>query len=57
MNGLGAPWVAQSAKHLTLGFGSGQDFLGCGIEPYVRLLAQQGVCLQILSLCPYPHSL
>ena len=31
--------MAQSVKHLTLGFGSGHDLMVCGIEPHVRLCA------------------
>ena len=29
--------MTQSVKHLTLGFGSGHDLVGCGIEAHVRL--------------------
>ena len=32
---LGGAWVAQSVKHLSLGFGSGHDFTVRGIEPHV----------------------
>ena len=45
-------WMAESVEHLTLGLDSGHDLMGCKTEPHVRLLAQQGVCLKILSLCP-----
>lgn len=32
--------------------GSGHEIRGHEMEPHVGLLTQQGVCLQILSLCP-----
>ena len=32
-------WVAQSAEHLTLDFGSGHDLTVRGIEPHVKLYA------------------
>ena len=32
-------WVAQSAKGLTLDFGSGHDIMVHGTEPYIRLCA------------------
>ena len=32
-------WVAQSGKHLTLGFSSGHDLVVCGFEPYIGLHA------------------
>lgn len=41
--------MAQSVECLTLGFGLGHYLLGHGIEPCLRLRAQQGVCLKILS--------
>ena len=28
-----SPWVAQSVKRLALGFGSGHDLMGGGVEP------------------------
>ena len=31
--------MAQSLKHLTLGFGSGQKLMVCGFEPHVGLCA------------------
>ena len=52
-------WVAQSVKHLTLGFSSGHDLRvmisgswsqGGEIEPWVRLCAQRGVCSLSFSL-------
>lgn len=43
-------WVAQSVKHLTIGFGSDCDFMCRGISPHVRLGAQWGMFLKILSL-------
>ena len=33
----GGAWVAQSVKHLTLGFGSGHDLTVCEFESSVRL--------------------
>jgi len=42
--------VAQSVKQPTLDFGSGHDLPGPEIEPIVRLYAQCGVCLMIVSL-------
>ena len=35
----GGPWVAQSVKHPTLGFGSGHDLRVCGFEPCAWLCA------------------
>ena len=32
-------WVAQSVKHLTLGFGSGHDLMIRGFEPHIRICA------------------
>ena len=32
-------WVAQSVKHLTLGFSSGNDLTVCGFEPHEGLCA------------------
>uniref|UniRef100_A0A8C7EJB2 Uncharacterized protein n=1 Tax=Neovison vison TaxID=452646 RepID=A0A8C7EJB2_NEOVI len=52
----GGTWVVQSIGHLTLGFSSGCDFMGCGIESHTGLCSQWGVSLKILSLCPFPHS-
>ena len=31
-------WVAQLVKHPTLGFGPGDDLIGCGIKPDVGSL-------------------
>ena len=49
-------WVAKLVERLTFGFGSGHNLMGCGIEPSVRLHAQQGVYLKILFLC-FPSQL
>ena len=49
-------WVAQLVNHWTLGFRSGCDLMGHGMEPHIRLHAQWGVYLKILSLCPSPYS-
>ena len=54
-------WVAQSVKHLTLGFVSGHDLTVCGIKPCVGLCADSmdpawdflSPSLS-LSLCPFP---
>ena len=32
-------WVAQSVKHLTLGFSSGHDLAVCEFEPHIGLSA------------------
>ena len=32
-------WVAQSVKHLTLGFSSGHDLMDCEFEPHIGLCA------------------
>ena len=32
-------WVAQSVKHLTLGFRSGQDLMVHEFKPYLRICA------------------
>ena len=45
-------WVAQSAEHLTLGFGSGHDLLIHGIEPCIRLCANS-MEPALDSLCPF----
>ena len=34
---VGARWVAQSVKHLTLGFSSGHDLMVGGFEPHIGL--------------------
>jgi len=44
--------VAQSVEPPTLGFGSGHDLMGHEIKPGIRLHAQSGVCLKILSFYP-----
>ena len=50
-------WVAQSVKHLTLGFGSGHDLTVCGFEPHVGLCADSMSLPAILSpLFLYPSS-
>ena len=56
-------WVAQSVKHLTLGFGSGHDLMVHEFEPHIRLCvdsSEPGACFGFcvsLSLCPSPtHS-
>ena len=41
--------MAQSAKHLVLDFGSGHDFMVCGIEPHVRLSADSADAWDALS--------
>jgi len=46
---------AQSIKHLTLGFSSGHDLIGPGIEPYTGLHAQRGVCLKDSLPLPLPQ--
>ena len=46
---LRGPWVAQSVEHLP----SAVMISGSWMEPYVRLSAQQGVCLSP-SLCLSP---
>ena len=45
--------MAQSDKHLTLGFGSGHDPTVLGIEPRVQLRADLGVA-RSLSLSATP---
>ena len=50
-------WVAQSVKHLTLGFGSGHDLMVCGFEPRVGLCvdsSEPAWDYLLLSLCPSP---
>ena len=53
-------WVARSFKHLTLGFGSGQDLTVHEFEPYLGLCANSAepawgsLSLSLLSL-PLPH--
>lgn len=42
-------WVAQLVEHPTLDLGSGHALMGGGIEPSIRLHAQWGLCLKILS--------
>lgn len=37
-----------------LGFGSGHDLIGCGMEPHVRFLTPGECARQILSLPPAP---
>ena len=50
-------WAAQLVKHLTLDSGSGHD-LPVLIKTQIRLWAQQGVCLRILSpSAPPTHAL
>ena len=50
--------MAQLVEQMTLGFSSGHDLIGGGIEPCVSLHAQWGVCWEILSLCaPFLHFL
>ena len=49
-------WVAQELRYLTLGFDSGHDLMGRGIEPHVRLGAQQEIGLKIFSPCSRPHT-
>ena len=40
------PWVAQSVKHLTLGFGSGHNFTARGMKsPHNALQRQYRDCL------------
>ena len=51
------PWVAQSVKCPTLGFGSGPNLMGCEILLHVGLCANLGVSLKILSLRSPPYSL
>ena len=51
--------VAQSVKHPTLGFGSGDDLMVRGIKPHVRPHADSAEpawdSLPLpLSLCPFP---
>ena len=36
---LGNTWAAQSVKYRTLDFGSGHDFVICGIEPRIGILS------------------
>ena len=53
-------WVAQSVKHLTLGFGSGHDLVTHKFEPRIGLCAdssEPGACFGFcvsLSLWPLP---
>ena len=52
-------WVAQSVKHLTLGFSSGHDLMVHGIKPHIGLYEEVWIPLGILSLplsLPLPHS-
>ena len=44
-------WVAQSVKHLTLGFGSHHDLMVHETEPHIRLALTAQSLLGILSLC------
>ena len=49
--------VAQSVKHLTLGFSSRHDLTVCGFEPHIRLCAdstEPAWDSVSLSLCPSP---
>ena len=47
--------MAQSLKHLTLGFGSGHDLTVCGFEPRIGLHANSAEpAWDSLSLCPSP---
>jgi len=45
--------VAQWVQCPTLGLGSGHDLLGGETELQGGLCTQWGVCLEILSLCPF----
>ena len=55
-------WVAQSVKHLTLGFCSGHELMVCEFEPRIRLCAESAEPARdslslSLSLCSFPvHS-
>lgn len=48
-------WVAQSAKHSTLGSSSGHELTGCEVEPHVGLCAQHRVWLRF-SLASSPSA-
>ena len=55
---LRGAWVAQSVKHLTLGFGSGHDCTVPEFEPCVGLYTdsvEHAWDFLTLSLCPFPH--
>ena len=49
--------MAQLVKHLTLGFGSGHDLMVHGVEPCIRLCADNAEPAWdslFISLCPSP---
>ena len=58
VSGLGDAWMAQSVKHPTLDFGSGQDLMVLWIRALPRALCWwRGACLGFslsFSLCPSP---
>ena len=49
------PWVTQSIKCLTLGFGSGHDLIVCGFEPHTGLHAGNAELAWDFSLL-LPHA-
>ena len=53
---LGGTWVAQSAEHPTLDFGSGHDLTVCEFEPHIRLCAEYRACLKLSLSFPLPLS-